>query len=641
MRNRLLRVLAAVPIVGLIATFQPATTPASATTLDYAHMTTIQKRILSGFAALELTGQANADQTKPTNYYPKQDDGCPGTIGDNVKMDQLCLNLSDPDLQGRGQAHNETSIAIDPSNPQRIVGSDNDYRRGDGNCYGAFSKDSGRTWADTTIPMGFTRGGPFGSPREYWTSGGDTSVAFDTKGNAYFDCQVFQRGPSTTPSTDASSATYLFRSTQNGGASWNFPGRAVIETADLLGTNPVTGNGTGQPFQDKPYMTVDNHFGSPFQDRIYVVWTEFASDGSAYIWEKYSSDYGEHFSARHLVSATSPFCINNFGVGTVEGQCNENQYADPFSGPDGALYVAYSNFNNQPVGPPDNRYQVLLAKSVDGGNTFAPPIKVSDYYDLPDCDTYQGPGADPFRACVPEKGTSRKSVFRATNYASGAVNPTNPQQVVVTFGSYINKFSNETNGCIPAFFAPDGNPIYTGVKVPGACNNKILISISNDGGATFTGSAADPRVEPTINTDPGQATTDQFWQWAAFTKDGKLASSYYDRQYGADETTGFSDMSMSSSGSLVNYKVIRVTSSSMPPPTEFSGQFLGDYSGIAAYLDAYPLWSDTRNPDLFACPGTTPGTLATPPSVCTGTSADGTVLNTEDIYVAKEGVSNQ
>jgi hypothetical protein len=637
MQPRLLRALTAIPIAALLVTFQPAASTVSATTLDYAHMTTIQKRSLSGFAALELTGQDTANQAKATNYFPKQDDGCPGTIGDNIKQNQDCLNLTDPNLQGRAQAHNETSIAIDPSNTQRILGSGNDYRRGDGNCYGAFSRDDGRTWADTTIPMSFTRGAAFNAAREYWTSGGDTAVAFDTKGNAYFDCQVFQRGPFVTPGTDASSAVYLFRSTQNGGASWNFPGRPVIETADLLGTNPVTGTGAagGQPFQDKPYMTVDNHVGSPFQDRIYVAWTEYDSDGSAYIWEKYSSDYGEHFSNRVLVSATSEFCTNTFGAGTVEGNCNENSFADPFTGPDGALYIAYQNYNNQPVGGTDNRYQILLAKSTNGGQTFTPPVKVSDFYDLPDCDTYQGPGADPGRSCVVEKAATRNSVFRATNYPAGQVNPLNPSQVVVTLGSYINRFSNESNGCVPTGFAADGNPTYTGVKTPGACNNKILISISNNGGGVFTGSAADPRTEPTVNQDPGQATTDQWWQWAAFTKDGKFAVSYYDRQYGNDETAGFSDVSLSGSGDLVNFGIKRVTSSSMPPPTQFNGQFLGDYSGLAAATDAHPLWMDTRNPDLFACPG------VSPPSVCTGTTADGRLLNTQDLYTATEGVPSK
>ena len=77
----------------------------------------------------------------------------------------------------------------------------------------------------------------------------------------------------------------------------------------------------------------------------------------------------------------------------------------------------------------------MLVRSTDGGNTFSAPVKVSDFYDLPNCDTYQGAGANPGRSCVPEKGPTANSVFRAVNYPTGAVNPTNPNQVIVTFAS--------------------------------------------------------------------------------------------------------------------------------------------------------------------------------------------------------------
>src|SRR5262249_44368230 len=157
----------------------------------------------------------------------------------------------------------------------------------------------------------------------------------------------------------------------------------------------------------------------------YSTWTEFAADGTAYIYEDYSSDYGETFSAPKLVSAGSSLCPFTYGIGTPKGSCNENQFSNPFVGPDGTLYVAWSNFNtatsdtSKETG--DNAYQVLLAKSTDGGNTFSAPVRVSLYNDLPDCLTYQS--SDPFRACVPETGPSTNSVFRATNYPVGAVNP--------------------------------------------------------------------------------------------------------------------------------------------------------------------------------------------------------------------------
>jgi hypothetical protein len=566
------------------------------------------------------------------NYTPAAGGQCSQRLGSNVKVNQNCINLTDPSLQGRGQAQNETSIAIDPMNPQHILASQNDYRRGDGNCYGAYSLDNGRTWNDTTIPMSFTRGTAFGASREYWQAGGDTSVAWDTKGNAYFSCQMFNRGLSASPNPDQSSAFYVFRSTGNFGASWNFPGRPVTEYNDVAGLGAV--------LEDKQLLTVDNHVGSPFQDRVYVTWTEFAADGTGYIWESFSKDYGEHFGARHLVSTNSSLCTLTYALPTPQGSCNENQFSQPFTGSDGALYVVFDNYNNTPKGN-DNRNQVLLAKSVDGGATFAAPVKVSDYYDLPDCLAYQGKDAG--RACVPEKSGSTDSSFRAANYPSAKVNPTDPSQVVVTIGSYINKHSKESNGCVPAGFAASGNNAYTGVKTPGACNNDILISVSEDGGATFTGTTADPRTEAVVTTGSRQATTDQFWQWADFTKDGTLAVSYYDRQYGSDETNGYSDVSLSTSNNLEEFSTKRVTSGSMPPPTQFAGAFYGDYSGLAAWNDAHPLWADTRDPELFLCPGT--GTPTAAPRVCTADHLSGfstnLVANDQNIYTASVAVSSR
>ena len=140
---------------------------------------------------------------------------------------------------------------------------------------------------------------------------------------------------------------------------------------------------------------------------------------------------------------------------------------------------------------------MLLAKSTDGGNTFSPPVKVADYYDLPDCETYQG--EDPGVACVPEKGETTNSIFRATNYPSAAVNPRDPREIDVTFGSYINRHSNERQRipCVPQGYNPDTfQALYTGVKTPGACNNDILISRSTNGGRSFTGGSTDVRTLP-------------------------------------------------------------------------------------------------------------------------------------------------
>jgi hypothetical protein len=637
MRKQMLRILISVAAIGIlmvgaamVTQFSAGTKTASAQTLTYQQLNKIQKRLLDGFVSSELDSQSSTNtktSSKLGNYFPTGDDGCTQNKGSNVKVNQNCLNISDFNLQGRAQANNETSIAQDPMNPNNIVATSNTYQRGDGNCFVESSSNGGRSWNESVIPVGFTNGATFGGvARQYWQAGGDPSLAWDTKGNAYMNCMVFMRGPGTTNNPDLSSAYYLFRSTGNGGASWNFTGRPVAET---FTQNPAV-------LLDKPYMTVDNNVGSPFQDRIYVTYTSFAADGTAYIFESHSNDYGESFSAPVLVSGTSSLCTNTFGLPTPNGTCNENQFSDPFVGPDGALYVTYANFNNSLSSATDNHNQMLLVKSTDGGATFSAPVLVGNYNDLPDCATYQG-GQDAGRACVPEKGNNMNSVFRATNYPSGAVNPTNPSNVVITFGSYINKNSNEKNGCVPAGFAPSGNNAYTGVKTAGACNNKILVSVSNNGGTSFTGTTTDPRKLTTVNQAKGQATTDQWWQWSAMTSKGKLAVSYYDRQYGNSEFNGNMDFSLSgSNANFQNYKTVRVTSSSMQIPTQFpdaqgNSVFFGDYTGLSVAGNlAHPLWMDTRNADLFLCPGT--GAPGVPPTLCIIKRIDGITLNNQDIF---------
>src|SRR5437016_125424 len=71
-------------------------------------MPEIQERILSGFASMELKGQDTPGGTQATGYSPRGSQDCGLNTQSNVKVNQGCLNLSDPDLAGRGQAQNET-----------------------------------------------------------------------------------------------------------------------------------------------------------------------------------------------------------------------------------------------------------------------------------------------------------------------------------------------------------------------------------------------------------------------------------------------------------------------------------------------------------------------------------------------------
>ena len=128
--------------------------------------------------------------------------------------------------------------------------------------------------------------------------------------------------------------------------------------------------------------------------------------------------------------------------------------------------MAYDNFNNRPRAGTTTITRCLLAKSTDGGGSFSAPVKVSPYYDLPDCDTYQGP--DPIRDVHACPRRARRHVgVPGHELPVGRVDRTT-RSVVVTFGSYINKDSNESNGCTPDGFSVYGQDLYTGVKTPGA-----------------------------------------------------------------------------------------------------------------------------------------------------------------------------
>ncbi|HKD17122.1 MAG TPA: hypothetical protein VKG23_04565, partial [Thermoanaerobaculia bacterium] len=361
MSRRSLHVLGALVVMAVVAAIAGATSsPGHAKGISLNGLNKIQKRLISGSLAMSLTGATSSgtatcgntdnggdepdeapscppDSYSPApgggggagstaGYSPSGNGGCAVNRGNNIKVNQECLTISDGDLQGRGQSQNEESIAVDPNNSKHVVASQNDYRRGDGNCYAAYSLDSGKNWNDSTVPMSFTRG--LGTqPREYWQAGGDTSVAWDTRGNAYLSCQVFNRGAGTSPNADASSGFMIMRSTQNNGGSWNFPGRYTTSFFDPAGTTGV--------LEDKALMAIDDNVSSPFRDRIYVTWTEFAADGTAYIYEVHSDNYGESFSPRVLVSADNGMCPVTFGLPTPQGNCNENQFSDPFVGPDG------------------------------------------------------------------------------------------------------------------------------------------------------------------------------------------------------------------------------------------------------------------------------------------------------------------
>jgi hypothetical protein len=260
-----------------------------------------------------------------------------------------------------GAPQNETSIAVDPNNSNRIVGGANDYVARTWSCaisgtpcsaladaYSGtyFSNDGGQTWCCTatdpahlgTLIPGVTRlaGGQY-------DAGGDPAVAFDSKGHVFYAGLGFNR-------TSAPNTVEVSKGTFTGGnLSWG-PPTFINQT-----TAPSTLN-------DKEWIAVDSHDGSPFQDRIYVTWTRFLFNphNGSYMQSPIafvsSSDGGATFTAPKLIS----------------GNVLYGQGSRPVVGPDGTLYVFWSGSTR--LASLNSTYMV---KSSDGGATWSQPVSIS------------------------------------------------------------------------------------------------------------------------------------------------------------------------------------------------------------------------------------------------------------------------
>jgi hypothetical protein len=207
---------------------------------------------------------------------------------------------------------NETSIAIDPSNPQHIVAGANVS-----NYY--YSLDGGNSWTNGLLMS-----------QEYgvW---GDPNIIFDYDGNVYFFHLAV-------PSFDQFIDRIVCQKSTDGGNSWNEPG---------------TYTGLNSPKQqDKEWACAD----PTRKSYLYVTWTQFDKynsrkpQDSSNIMFSFSSDAGSTWSVANRINKSAGDCRDSGN--TVEG-------AVPCVGPDGEIYVGWSG----PLG-------IVFDKSIDGGKTW-------------------------------------------------------------------------------------------------------------------------------------------------------------------------------------------------------------------------------------------------------------------------------
>jgi len=489
-----------------------------------------------------------------------------------------------------GAPQNEPAVAVDPTNPNRIVVGMNDYAPrawsctvdgtpcsalADGYSGTYYSNDGGATWCCvSTDPshLGTLIPGVERLTGGIYDAGGDPSLAFNSQGVVYYAGLGFDR--TAPPNTVA-----VNRGT--------FDGSGALTWSQPTFINPTTSPST---LNDKEWIAVDSHTGSPFQDRVYVSWTRFIFNpiNGMYVQSPiafvYSSDGGATFSGPQLIS----------------GNVLYGQGSHISVGPDGTVYVFWDASKRL-----DALDSIWVVASHDGGVTWSKPVAVSSVADI------LGP---------------RDTVFRVNSY---------PAADVSTDGTLVAAWAAEVPNDGSTFAGTSGCAYFIAgtTAVRANCHATIAVSMSTDGGMTWTAAApAFPSLDASMRTAVGYPVTqpdgstfnapadhrvDMVFPAVAAGPDGEV----YVSTYAADVVSPWQTCASGPAppvgritcdvlgnyvhNSRLDYVVTDLTTgvtqtvSTHPINTRngFGGGFFGDYTDMAVGSDGvfHAVWTDSNN----------------------------------------------
>lgn len=388
------------------------------------------------------------------------------------------------------ETQTEPHLAINPERENHLLAGYQEGRFAGGGALAltyAVSFNGGKSWQEGMLPrLTKTTGGRFDRASDPW-------VAFGPGNRAYYASLAYNAAGDT-----SGNGVYVSAS-EDGGLTWG---------------DPVTVHLGGNAFDDKEAMIVDTRSDSPYQGRVYVVWD--APDGSRQpLLFTYSADEGRSYR-----SAVTVF-DRTANIGAI-----------PLVGPGGVVHLVWLSA----IGATGN---MVAARSTDGGDTWSPPVLISNIrpVGIPGARTGEG---------IP----------------SAAIDPRNGAIYVVWQD---NRFSPGTD--------------------------QVVLSSSKDGGLTWSA----PKL---VSDGPKNAAS--FTPAVAVTPDGVVGVAYYSfrndpsRRVLVDEY-----LAISRDGGQKFGKSVRVSSTSwdLRWAAVARGFFLGDYQGLAAGKKMfYPLWVGALNP---------------------------------------------
>ena len=266
---------------------------------------------------------------------------------------------------------NEPSVAMNPRNPQILVGSSNDYcGTYAGSPAGTFvaagpiwlgyyrSENGGRSFLSSLVPGYPGDTSPYAQLAAIRTaSSGDPVITWDNHGRLFMGAESSEDPSGSKKGWGDEWVARFDNPAGEAGATINdgkrFRGSVVVAKGS-------SAPGTGGKFHDKTSIQADRT-GGDCDGYVYFAWSRFTGVGISNIYFVRSTDHGQTFSSPALLTSN---------VGNVQ---------DPeitVTG-NGHVYVSFdqgATNSGQPTG-------VGLAKSVNCGKTFAKPVLVTSYID--------------------------------------------------------------------------------------------------------------------------------------------------------------------------------------------------------------------------------------------------------------------
>ena len=458
--------------------------------------------------------------------------------------DRICTTVFqttanvDTDCEKSGPS-NETSIAVNPTNENNLIGGANDYQLGL-NPGGQVSEtvlsrahvsfDGGHTWSEYPIMFGGTYQGT-----------GDPAVAFDAAGHAYYATLGFRFvGP-----TNALNPDVVVANSADGGKTWT-----SVRVAEGSGNFGSVGD-----LLDKEYIAA---WGN---GNAIVTWGDFrlAQKGSfvnARIFSSVTHDGGTTWSAPRVIS----------------GALDQAFVSVPTVAADGRIYVAFLNTTDLQTGRDD--YELVEVSPLTGARVFG-PVKVATTID----------GFTDYPLAFGRQ-TYHDSLFRTWAAGNITSDPTNALHLAIVW-------SDMRNSPTPA----PTNP-YTAVT-----NSDVVVSQSFDRGRTWSAPVAltlpGDQFMPWGAYDSGGVlriglfdrrydAANHRYGYSLATETPAGALTFATTQL----TTALSDPTTGN----------RWFAAMVNPAFPFATRFLGDYSNIAAVpsggIVAY--WTDLRETACFA-----------------------------------------